>query len=144
LNDLKETILKLIPKQSTGARNDLLLIIIIVGAVLWVGISFDVFDKLVHWFVKEQKQADVEETIFVLFLLSLAVAIFSWRRWRELVAAIKIRKQVEEALKRSEEKYEILTETSQTGIYIHQDDKIVYANKKFAELHGSSKPLRGS
>lgn len=46
------------------------------------------------------------------------------------------RKRAEEALRESEKKYKILTESSQTGIYIHQDDKIVYANERFAELHG--------
>jgi PAS domain S-box-containing protein len=46
------------------------------------------------------------------------------------------RKRAEEALRESEKKYKILTESSQTGIYIHHDDKIVYANERFAELHG--------
>jgi len=45
-------------------------------------------------------------------------------------------KQSEEAFRISEEKYKLLAETSQTGIYIHQDDKIVYANNRFAQLHG--------
>ncbi|MEW6674362.1 MAG: PAS domain S-box protein, partial [Thermodesulfobacteriota bacterium] len=46
------------------------------------------------------------------------------------------RRQAEEALRKSEEKYKLITETSQTGIYIHQDDIIIYANDRFAELHG--------
>ncbi len=46
------------------------------------------------------------------------------------------RKQAEVALQKSEEKYRIVTENSQTGIYIHQDEKIIYVNNKFAELHG--------
>jgi len=41
-----------------------------------------------------------------------------------------------EELRESEEKYKLIAETSQTGIYIHQDDIIMYANEKFAELHG--------
>ncbi|MDF1590624.1 MAG: PAS domain S-box protein [Desulfobacterales bacterium] len=46
------------------------------------------------------------------------------------------RLSAEKALLESEEKYKILAESSQTGIYIHQDDKIIYANNRFAELHG--------
>ncbi|MDF1594043.1 MAG: PAS domain S-box protein [Desulfobacterales bacterium] len=46
------------------------------------------------------------------------------------------RKLTEEALRESEEKYKLITETSQTGIYMHQDDIIIYANDKFAQLHG--------
>ncbi len=38
----------------------------------------------------------------------------------------------------NEEKYKILAESSQTGIYIHQDRIIVYANRRFADLHGYS------
>jgi len=44
--------------------------------------------------------------------------------------------QAEEELRKSEIKYKILTETSQTGIYIHQNEILVYANDKFAELQG--------
>jgi len=136
LNDLKETILKLMPKQSNRMRNDLLFMIIIVGAVLLAEAFFDVDDKLVYWLVKENEIVDFDVIIFLFFVLVLAFAVFSWRRWRELIAEIKIRKQVEEALKKSEEKYKILTESSQTGIYIHQDEIIVYANDRFAELYG--------
>ncbi|MEW6671001.1 MAG: GAF domain-containing protein [Thermodesulfobacteriota bacterium] len=42
----------------------------------------------------------------------------------------------EMAVLESESRYRMLTETSQTGIYIHQDEIIVYANNRFAELHG--------
>jgi len=45
------------------------------------------------------------------------------------------RKQAEEALRESEEKYSTLVENSLTGIYIDEDGKIVFANKKFAEIY---------
>jgi len=45
-------------------------------------------------------------------------------------------KQVEEALRRSEEKYKTLTTNSLTGIFIHQDGKFVFVNDRFAKLHG--------
>ena len=44
--------------------------------------------------------------------------------------------QVEEALRKSEEKYKTLIESSLTGIFIHQDGKYVFDNDRFAEIHG--------
>ena len=45
-------------------------------------------------------------------------------------------KQVEENLRRSEEKYKTLTTSSLTGIFIHQDGKFVFVNDRFAKVHG--------
>ncbi|MBW2589375.1 MAG: PAS domain S-box protein, partial [Deltaproteobacteria bacterium] len=45
-------------------------------------------------------------------------------------------KQVEEELRRSEEKYKTLTTSSLTGIFIHQDGKYVFVNDRFAKVHG--------
>jgi PAS domain S-box-containing protein len=46
------------------------------------------------------------------------------------------RKQAEENLRESELKYKTLTEKSIAGIFIHQDDKYLFVNDKFAEMHG--------
>ena len=45
-------------------------------------------------------------------------------------------KQVEEALRKSEEKYKILTTNSLTGIFIHHDGRFVFVNDRFAAMHG--------
>jgi PAS domain S-box-containing protein len=45
-------------------------------------------------------------------------------------------KLVEQALRESEEKHSTLVQNSLTGIYIDQDSKIVFANKRFAEIYG--------
>lgn len=49
------------------------------------------------------------------------------------------RKRAVKALQESEEKYSTLVENSLTGIYIDQDAKIVFANKRFAEIYGYSR-----
>jgi PAS domain S-box-containing protein len=49
------------------------------------------------------------------------------------------RKHAEKTLRVSEEKYSRLVESSFTGIFIVQDGKIAFANKKFAEIHGYAK-----
>jgi PAS domain S-box-containing protein len=46
------------------------------------------------------------------------------------------RKLAEKVLQESEEKYKTLTESSLTGIFIHQDGKFVFVNDKFAKMHG--------
>jgi len=46
------------------------------------------------------------------------------------------RKRAVKALQESEKKYSTLVESSLTGIYIDQDAKIVFANKRFAEIYG--------
>ncbi|MDY6837660.1 MAG: PAS domain S-box protein [Thermodesulfobacteriota bacterium] len=47
-------------------------------------------------------------------------------------------KEVERALRESEGKYSTLVENSLIGICIDQDDRIVFANKKFAKIYGYS------
>ncbi|NVM23156.1 MAG: PAS domain S-box protein [Desulfobacterales bacterium] len=57
----------------------------------------------------------------------------------ELKLEIEERKWAEEALLESEKKYSTLVENSLTGIYIDQDEKIVFANNRFAEIFGFTK-----
>ena len=45
-------------------------------------------------------------------------------------------KRAEEALRESEKKYGTLIENSLMGIFIHQDEKYVFVNDRFAEIHG--------
>jgi PAS domain S-box-containing protein len=45
------------------------------------------------------------------------------------------RRQVEEELREKEEKYSTLVESSLTGIYIDQDERVVFANNTFAEIY---------
>jgi PAS domain S-box-containing protein len=46
------------------------------------------------------------------------------------------RTQAEEALRKSEEEYRRLVDSSLTGIFIHQDQEYVFVNNRFAEMHG--------
>jgi PAS domain S-box-containing protein len=53
-----------------------------------------------------------------------------------LIEDITRRKQVENEFRESEEKYKTLTESSLTGVFIHQDERFVFVNEKYAEIHG--------
>jgi two-component system sensor kinase FixL len=46
------------------------------------------------------------------------------------------RSSVEEALRESERKYRVLTESALTGIFIQREGKYVFVNNRFAEIHG--------
>ena len=58
---------------------------------------------------------------------------------RELQHRIDECELAETALRESEHKYSTLVEDALIGVYIAQDDKIVFANDKFAEIYGYSK-----
>ncbi|MBN1840692.1 MAG: PAS domain S-box protein [Deltaproteobacteria bacterium] len=55
---------------------------------------------------------------------------------RTTMVDVSEQKRTEMALRESEKKYSILVENSLTGIYIDQDEKIVFANNRFAEIYG--------
>jgi PAS domain S-box-containing protein len=59
-----------------------------------------------------------------------------WDVFRIQEESIAHREQAEEAVRRSEQKYSTLVESSLTGIYIDQGGKIVFANHRFAEIYG--------
>jgi PAS domain S-box-containing protein len=62
-----------------------------------------------------------------------------WEIFQLRKESITEREQAQLALRASEEKHFISVENSLTGIYIHQDERIVYANKQFAEIYGYSR-----
>jgi PAS domain S-box-containing protein len=55
--------------------------------------------------------------------------------YQGIIRDITKRKLAEEALRESEKKYSTLVENSLTGIYIDQDEKIVFANNRFTEIY---------
>lgn len=49
------------------------------------------------------------------------------------------RRHAEEALRESEEKFRVLAETSSVGIFLYQDDRLIYANPAIEALMGYTK-----
>ena len=72
-------------------------------------------------------------------LMDHVAARLFWDVFQTEEEILSERKQAEEALRKSEEKYSTLVENSLTGIYIDQDGKIVFANHRFADIYGYHK-----
>lgn len=61
-------------------------------------------------------------------------------RTEKLQQEVNERKQTQEALKKSEEKYRRLVDNSLVGIYITRDHVVKFCNRKFAEIFGYHGP----
>ena len=68
--------------------------------------------------------------LWVLGFIGIGFATYALRR------GIRARDEAEEFLRISEKRYSTLVDSSLTGIYVIQDEKIKFANSKFAEIHG--------
>jgi PAS domain S-box-containing protein len=93
--------------------------------------------------IKDLENWNISKTGEMVCLLTSGVPILdehgNLKGYRGVDKDITKRKHGEEALWHSEKKYSTLVENSLTGIYIDQDDKIVFANHRFAEIYGYSK-----
>jgi hypothetical protein len=71
-------------RRVSRATEDLLLLAI-GGSLLYVALTMlDAFGHLAHWL---RAQELIDEVLSLVFVLVGGVAVFSWRRWRELQAA---------------------------------------------------------
>ena len=67
--------------------------------LVWIGATslvilalagyYDAFDAFVHWYVRQPEPYGLEEVIPVFLILPFGLAVFAWRRWRELRAALR-------------------------------------------------------
>ncbi|RJR31380.1 MAG: PAS domain-containing sensor histidine kinase [Desulfobacteraceae bacterium] len=62
------------------------------------------------------------------------------RRLKEFEKESTMRRQAEEALRESEERYRIAVERSSDGVAIVMGDSHIYANEKFAQIFGYDRP----
>src|SRR3990167_7498591 len=94
-------------RKTTTAFRDLVIISAIFILVSVLVDVFRVFATFQEW-VREQPQWSewrIHDYLFTLVILALALGVFSLRRWIELRREIADRKQAEEALRESEERF---------------------------------------
>src|SRR5271169_2538779 len=75
---------------------DLAIIIVVGIVVLAVSVYFELFDKFAKWYIRQNDPYEIDELVIVLLFFGFAFTTFSWRRWRELIHEIILRKRVEE------------------------------------------------
>lgn len=99
-----------------------LLIIFFAAVMTYVAASrFDLFERFAER-VSKHDEWQLDEIAFVLIVLSLASAVFAWRRWIELRSETALRQRAEESLRHSETSYRQIVEQANDLIY-KTDDK---------------------
>lgn len=79
---------------------------LIIGGPIFVGLMalgflFDITERLIPW-IQANESWEADEFVPALFFLAIGLAIFSYRRWREVLAAGARRRRAERALRESE------------------------------------------
>jgi PAS domain S-box-containing protein len=113
--------------------------------VISIGISllfaffslFDLFEKIRLVSVNPQPFSYIQ-LLFVITLFSLAAAIYSVRRWRELRKDFKSHVKAEEELRDNEQRLISTVDLSPDTIIIHRDSRIIFMNRAGVYLLGAA------
>jgi len=84
----------------------------------------------------EQKFIKLDGSVIDVEVISMPFAYHGKPGIQVIIRDITDHKMAEEALKQSEEKYRMLIDNIQDGVFIIQDDKIQFANEAFARIGG--------
>ncbi len=91
-------------KKMASSIADLIVMAVIVAAVFILSYFFNVFGLLVEVFRRNQEAIFfIDEIIMVLLTVSICLAVFAWRRWRELKRESAERTKLQEELVKSAE-----------------------------------------
>lgn len=85
---------------------------------------------------KEMRRKEMSAKFISLTVIWGLGLIGLWISSRMLAARMHALEKAEKSLRMSQETYRALVDSSQTGIYVSQNGKIVFANAEFARLHG--------
>ena len=104
-----------------------------------LSVHFDAFDQFVAWYLAYGRLmgGESDEVMIVFVILTFSLAIFSFRRWRELRHEITDRRWAEEAQRKSEERYRSLFEGARDAIYTTtREGEILDINSSMLDLFG--------
>ena len=137
----------------SGKKNrdlfNLSLVVVITIIVTLFSLLIDFIDKI-HGYLSVYSTLPISELfIKVLFIWLVLTLWVTYKRWKkaanrqmeleDIISIINARKQAEEALKRSEERYHDLIEFANAGIIAVENEKIIQVNRKAEEFYGYSK-----
>ncbi len=125
-------------KHLKPAQKDFVILCTVAIIALVIAVHFDAFDRFAHWYVKQREPWEVEEALVAIFVLSFCFAIFSYRRWKELILEVQEREKIEKALKEQTESLNTLMDTIPNPIfYTDVDGRYTGCNKTFEDSNGS-------
>ena len=129
-----------ISKHLKPAQKDFVVLCTVAIIALVIAVGFDVFDRFAHWYVKQKEPWEVEEVLVAIFVLSFCFAIFSYRRWKELILEVQEREKIEKVLREQTESLKTLMDTIPNPIfYTDVDGKYTGCNKAFEDFIGKSR-----
>jgi uncharacterized membrane protein YcjF (UPF0283 family) len=112
-------------KKHSSVLGDLIILAVVVIVMLVLSYFFNVFIFLVELFQKHPKAITyIDEIITLLVTLSVGLAIFSWRRWRELkqetAQRIKLQEELIMMAKTEAETERIISKQLHCQIQLHK------------------------
>ncbi|MHC5035265.1 MAG: PAS domain S-box protein, partial [Planctomycetota bacterium] len=138
-------------EQSSSARRDLVLVIAVALVLFVLGVYFELAEK---WYQLSMAHEDweLDELNLVLSVISISLAWYAYRRWREWAGEANRRRQsnrelaqqianqqaTEASLRESEARYRSIFNTVSAGIgrTALDDGRVLLANQKLAEMFG--------
>ncbi len=115
-------------KRFTAAFKDLITLVVVTIVLLILSYFFDVFVFLVALFQKNPEAITYIDEIFTLLIaLSIGLAVFSWRRWRELkqetAQRIKLQEELIMIANTKAETERIISKQLHCEIELHKDEE---------------------
>ncbi|MGB8275790.1 MAG: ATP-binding protein, partial [Alphaproteobacteria bacterium] len=103
-------------------------------AAMLVAMRFDLYETFLRW-TRGLERYNVDEAPFALFVLVVALALFAYRRWRELGAESKMRRELESAAAKAHLRLIDAVESIPASFMLFDArDRLVLANSKSAEF----------
>ena len=118
----------------------LIIVFVLISAFCLLAIRFDLFAKVLFLMLSVQLPAHgyLDEYVSLILLLSLVYATMAWSKYRELARECAKRREAEEALRESEERFRLVFDQSTDGIVLAELDsgKVLYVNSTMEKLLG--------
>ncbi|HEQ60735.1 MAG TPA: PAS domain S-box protein [Firmicutes bacterium] len=102
--------------KRTSALRDLVLVLVLGLLAFGVSLFFGAHEVLADWFLAHHVWR-IDQFLTLLIISSFGLGVYALRRWRELLHEIGQRSRVEEALRESEERYELAAGGARLGVW---------------------------
>lgn len=130
------------PEKPPRPWGEPIIVALAVGLCL-LAVKFDLFARFFFLLLPAAPPAHgyLDEYLSLILLLSLGYGALVWRKYRELARECAKRREAEEALRESEERFRLVFDQSTEGVVLAEPDsgKVLYVNATMEELLGFSR-----